>query len=171
MGWLLKILGAFIMSDISISLVPVEKCPDEVLIPFFRKCTFSKTNARVFQKAENMVLVHLEVNTDSNLKPLTLGEFLNQCNTPCSFGKPIMIGGHTWCHLSSMEFFIWVKRDDEPPINVCSKDPVDMTLVPEIDIDAVTEMLSQGLTNIRNSFVAFQKKLEPSLNCTALTET
>lgn len=103
-----------------------------------------------------------------------------------------MIGGHTWCHLSSVEFFLWVKRDDESPINVRSGDPPDMaygvsvsvdftlsiqctnlmqTLVPEIDMDAVTEMLERGLTKIRDSFVAFQKKLEPGLNCTALAET
>lgn len=190
------------MPDMSMSLFPVEERPNEVLIPFFGECAFSETDAHVFQKAENMVLAHPEVKcvtvvlvheateyappdqestvskalfggTDSNPKPLALGEFLDRRNTPRSFGEPIVIGGHTWCHLSSVEFFLWVKRDDESPINVRSEDPAGMayeTLVPEIDMDAVTEMLERGLTKIRDFFVAFQKKLEPSLNCTALAE-
>lgn len=49
------------MSDMSMSLTPVEERPDEVLIPFFGECAFSETDAHVFQKAENMVLAHPEV--------------------------------------------------------------------------------------------------------------
>lgn len=93
---------------------------------------------------ESTILKALFGGTDSNPKLLTLGEFLDQRNRPRSFGEPIVIRGHTCCHLSSVEYFLWAKRDDESPINVRSEDPADMaygTLVPEIDMDAVTEML------------------------------
>jgi hypothetical protein len=116
--------------------------------------------------------------TDSDPKPLTLKQFINLHTTPRSFGEPIVIGDYTWCHLSMAEYFVWVKRDDGSPINIHSQDPADMAyrvsifidFTLSIDMDAVTEMLKRGLTKIKDSFINFQKELEPSLDCTALTE-
>lgn len=40
-GWPLKIPGASVMPDMSMSPTPVEEHPDEVLVPFFGECAFS----------------------------------------------------------------------------------------------------------------------------------
>ncbi|KAG1857711.1 hypothetical protein DFJ58DRAFT_878153 [Suillus subalutaceus] len=115
--------------------------------------------------ALNTVLKVLLGSTDSDLQPLTLKEFINLRTTPRSFGEPTVIGDHTWCHLSSVEYFVWVKGDDGP-IDIRSNDPAHMvygTLVPTLDMDAITEMLE-------DSCVTFQKQLIPDLDCTILAE-
>jgi hypothetical protein len=220
MNWSLEITDGSVMPDMVISVTAVEGPLEVMLIPFYGECALSETDDHVFRKVESVILAHPDVicilvmlaheaadytapscdstisktlcgGTDSDLKPLTLKQFINLCTTPHSFSEPIMIGDYTWCHLSTVEYFVWVKRDDGSPINIRSQDPADMaygvsifidftlsiditnlrqTLVPKISMDAITEMLKRGLTKIKDSFVDFQKELEPSLNCTALVE-
>ncbi|KAG2113310.1 hypothetical protein BD769DRAFT_1673853 [Suillus cothurnatus] len=202
MNWSLEIADGSVMPDMVISVTAVEGPLEVVLIPFYGECALSETDDHVFRKVESVILAHLDVicvlvvlareaadytapgcdstisktlcgGTDSDPKPLTLKQFINLRTTPRSFGEPVVIGDYTWCHLSTVEYFVWVKRDDGSPINIRSQDPADMaygTLVPEISMDAVTEMLKRGLTKIKDSFVDFQKELEPSLDCTALAE-
>ncbi|KAG1823836.1 uncharacterized protein BJ212DRAFT_1326898 [Suillus subaureus] len=201
---MLEIADGSIMPDMAMTVTAVEGPTEVVLIPFVAECALSETDEHVFEKAEDIILAYPDViciavmlvreareyaapdyrdstvptalcgGTDSDPKPLTLKQFINLRTTPRSFGEPTVIGDHTWCHLSSVEYFVWVKRDDGSPIDIRSQDPGDMAygiVMPEIDMDAVTEMLERGLTKVRDSFVAFQKELEPSVDCTALAES
>ncbi|KAG1890794.1 hypothetical protein F4604DRAFT_1949163 [Suillus subluteus] len=187
--------------DMTISVTALEGPTEVVLIPFFGECALTETDKQVFRKTEKVILAHLDTicvvvvlaceatdydapgkdstaskvlrgGTDGNPQPLTLKEFINLRTTPRSFGEPIVIADHTWCHLSSVEYFIWVKGNDGP-IDIRSEDPAHMTygtLGRTLDMDAVTEMLERGLTKIKDSFVTFQKQLVPDLDCTVLAE-
>ncbi|KAG1832861.1 hypothetical protein DFJ58DRAFT_736265 [Suillus subalutaceus] len=196
MAWSLKTANGSVVPDMVVTVNAVEE-PTRVLIPFVGECALSETDEHIFGKAEDIILAHPEVicmvvvlvreaadyaapSPDSTAsktlcdpKSLTLEEFLDLRTTPRSIGEPIVMADHTWCHLSSVEYFVWVKRDDGSPINIRSQDPADMaygTLVPEIAMDAVTEMFERGLTKMKDYFVDFQKRLESSLDCAVLAE-
>ncbi|KAG1858043.1 hypothetical protein DFJ58DRAFT_782617 [Suillus subalutaceus] len=187
--------------DMTISVTALEGPTEVVLIPFFGECALTETDEQVFRKTEKVILAHpdticvmvvlareatdydapgkdstaskvLRGGTNGNPQPLTLKEFINLRTTPRSFGEPIVIGDHTWGHLSSVEYFIWVKGNDGP-IDIRSEDPAHMaygTLGPTLDMDAVTGMLERGLTKMKDSFVTFQKQIVPDLDCTVLAE-
>jgi hypothetical protein len=201
MSWSLEIPDGVIIPDMTVSVTALEGPTEVVLIPFVGECAHTETDKHVFEKVEKVILAHpdticvvvvlareaaeyaapgkdstaskvLHGGTDSSPKPLSLKEFINLRTTPRSFGEPIIIADHAWCHLSSVEYFVWARGDDGP-IDIRSEDPAHMaygTLVPTLDMDAVTEMLNRGLTKIRDSFVTFQKQLVPDLDCTALAE-
>ncbi|KAG1851406.1 hypothetical protein F4604DRAFT_1686898 [Suillus subluteus] len=165
---MLEIADGSVMPDMAITVTAVEGPTEVVLIPFVAECALSETDEHVFEKAEDIILAYPDViciavvlvheareyaapdyrdstvptalcgGTDSDPKPLTLKQFINLRTMPRSFGD------HTWCHLSSVEYFVWVKRDDGSPIDIHSQDPGDMAygiVMPEIDMDAVMEML------------------------------
>ncbi|KAG2030496.1 hypothetical protein BDR03DRAFT_987043 [Suillus americanus] len=174
MAWSLKIAEGSVIPDMLITVNAVEGPTQVVLIPFIGECALSETDKHVFGKAEDIILAHLEVicvvvvlvreaavyaaprpdstasKTLCDSKPLTLKEFLDLRTMPRSFGEPVMIADHTWCHLSLVEYFVW-------------------TLVPEIAMDAVTDMLERGLTKMKDYFVDFQKSLS-GLDGAALAE-
>ncbi|KAG1849456.1 hypothetical protein DFJ58DRAFT_729536 [Suillus subalutaceus] len=162
------------MPDMAITVTAVEGPTEVVLIPFIVECALSETDEHVFEKAEDIILAYPDViciavvlvheareyatpdycdstvptalcgSTDSDPKPLTLKQFINLHTTLRSFGEPTIISDNTWCHLSSVEYFVWVKKDDGSLIDVHSQDPEDMAygiVMPEIDMDTVTEML------------------------------
>jgi len=55
----------------------------------------------------------------------SLDEFLALCpnaGKPLSLSAPIKIKGHTWCHINSVDYYIWVRQPVEGPIDLDSTD-------------------------------------------------
>ncbi|KAG1746786.1 hypothetical protein EDD22DRAFT_958331 [Suillus occidentalis] len=105
-----------------------------------------------------------------DLTPLDLESFITERFPPCT---SITIADHNWCHISTVEIFVWVRGDDELIINIDNEDAEHMargTLLPEIDMGAVGVMLNRGVEKIRDSLVTFSKQLDPSLDTTELEE-
>ncbi|KAG1784685.1 uncharacterized protein HD556DRAFT_1451489 [Suillus plorans] len=191
----------WVTPDMTISVTALEGPTEVVMIPFYGECALTETDEHVFGKVEDVIAAHPDVicvvvvlvreatkyaapvadstasktlhgGTDSEPQPLTLKSFINLRTTPRSFGEPVMVADHTWCHVASVEYFVWVRKD-ETPIDIRSDDPADMAygiLVPMIDMNAVMQMLERGLIKIKESFVAFQKQIEPHLDFTILEE-
>lgn len=113
-------------------------------------------------------------------KPLPLHAFIDQRSTPRDFDSPFKVADHTWCHVESVEYFIWIKGDDEKPIDMRNSKPenrahgvrslflgilVDITrflqiLLPELHMDNITSILKRGMSKMRDIFLAFQKELD-----------
>jgi hypothetical protein len=47
----------------------------------------------------------------------TLGSYISAQATTVTTGQPIVVAGHTWCHLKSVEFTVWVS-DGHNPIDI-----------------------------------------------------
>ncbi|KAG1867237.1 hypothetical protein DFJ58DRAFT_861492 [Suillus subalutaceus] len=63
-----------------------------------------------------------------------------------SHDKHIVIAGHTWCHLASVRFHVWVRGDE--PINVDNDNNELLargTLFPNQDMDEVEAMIKKGM--------------------------
>ncbi|KAG2737492.1 hypothetical protein P692DRAFT_20761633, partial [Suillus brevipes Sb2] len=85
----------------------------------------------------------------------------------------ITVANHNWCHIKSVEFFVWVRGDDESVIDLDNEDAEHMahgTLLPNLDMGAVQAMLKRGAEKIRDSFVTFSKRLDPDIDCTELEQ-
>ncbi|KAG1726779.1 hypothetical protein EDD22DRAFT_961359 [Suillus occidentalis] len=203
MTWPLEVKDGIVTPDIIITVNAMEGPTEVLLIPFYGECVLSETDEHVFEKMAKVIRAHPDIicvvvvlvheatdytspkilsdvsnilhgdTNDGYPQPHTLRSFIRKRSTSRTVGQPIMIAGHTWCHLSSVEYFVWTK-EGEAPIDIRSQDPAHMaygTLLPEVDMDAITEMLEQGLNKIKDSFVDFQKEIEPDLDCTALVES
>ncbi|KAG1727196.1 hypothetical protein EDD22DRAFT_961291 [Suillus occidentalis] len=104
-------------------------------------------------------------------EPLSLKSFINKRSTPRNFEQPVRIANHTWCHIQSVEYFLWIKGDDNKPIdmrNGKAEDRAHGTLVPELHMDAITKLLDRGMEKFRNLFLAFQKECDPTIDRSVL---
>lgn len=52
--------------------------------------------------------------------PLSLKSFIKKCSTSHNFKQPVRIANHIWCHIQSVEYFLWIKEDDNKLINMCN---------------------------------------------------
>jgi hypothetical protein len=155
MTWPLEVRDGSVTPDIIITVTAMEGPTEVLLIPLYGECALTETDEHVFGKAERVVRTHPDIlcvlvvlvreatdyaapgedspasqilhgDTDGGyVPPLTLKSFSKKRTSPRVIGGPIVVGGHTWCHLSSVEYFIWVKEDDEP-IDIRSQDPAHM---------------------------------------------
>ncbi|KAG2150776.1 hypothetical protein DEU56DRAFT_752451 [Suillus clintonianus] len=88
---------------------------------------------------------------------------MTKCLTAWSFKDPIKVRDHKWCHVQSVVYFIWVKGEEDKPIdmrNGKSEDRARGTLLPEIHTDNVTKLLNRGMESMRDLFLKFQKDLD-----------
>jgi hypothetical protein len=95
--------------------------------------------------------------------PLSLKSFINKRSTPRTFEQPVRIANHTWCHVQSVEYFLWIKGDDDKPIdmrNGKAEHRAHGTLVPELRMDAITKLLDRGMEKLRDLFFSFQKECD-----------
>ncbi|KAG2122170.1 hypothetical protein BD769DRAFT_1670979 [Suillus cothurnatus] len=181
--------------DICITVTPAEGPTKTVLVPFVGECMCSEDKAHAINKLKNTIAAHPHVkmavlglvheaqpyrSPDKNSvasqtlgkcnEALPLNEFITKCFLLCT---PIRIAHHNWCHISSVELFVWVRGDDEPILDLDNKAAEHMahgTLLRDVNMDAVKSMLKRGLEKIRDSFVAFSKELDPAVDCTELEE-
>jgi hypothetical protein len=126
--------------DICITVTPAEGPTKIVLVPFVGECACSEDKAHAINKLKNTIAAHPHVkmavlglvreaqpyrSPDENSvasqtlgkrdEALPLNEFITERFPPCT---PIRIAHHNWCHISSVELFVWVRGDDEPVLDL-----------------------------------------------------
>ncbi|KAG2130267.1 hypothetical protein DEU56DRAFT_757938 [Suillus clintonianus] len=181
--------------DICITVTAAKGPTQTMLVPFIGECACSEDKDHAILKLKNTIAAHPHAKmavlslvheaqpysspdddsfaseTFSKLKePLPLEEFITERLPPC---MPITVADHSCCYISSVEFFVWVRGDDEDIIDLDNDDADHMahgTLLPHIKMDAVKAMLTRGVGKIRDSFVSFSKQLNPEIDCTELEE-
>ncbi|KAG2740676.1 hypothetical protein P692DRAFT_20638690, partial [Suillus brevipes Sb2] len=87
-------------------------------------------------------------NLPSQPEPLSLKSFITKCSTPCTFEHPVRVANNTWCHIQSVKYFLWIKGDDNKPIDMHNRKAEHRahgTLVPEFRMDAITKLLDRGM--------------------------
>ncbi|KAI6010230.1 hypothetical protein EDC04DRAFT_2610296 [Pisolithus marmoratus] len=96
---------------------------------------------------------------------LSQKEFLDLCadlNELIHLSKSIIIGGHIWCHLATVEYFIWVREVRGNPINI-DNSSTDSTargmLFPEVRMGEVDAMLSKAISSFKGSIILFFERL------------
>ncbi|KAG2143673.1 hypothetical protein DEU56DRAFT_910800 [Suillus clintonianus] len=97
--------------------------------------------------------------------PLPLKTFINKRSTPRNFEQPVRIANHTWCHVQSVEYFMWLKGDKKKPIdmrNGKAEHRAHGTLVPGLHMEPVTQILDKAMEKFRDLFLEFQKKSDPT---------
>lgn len=152
MNYPLKIGGSKIVNpDMTITISAVDDAPSVVLVPAIGECAFSQNRDKVFKRMEDEIEAHPDAvlaiivlvregiryacpnadsiaskelrNGEDDPQSLTLDEFISQRTTPRSFDTPIRVGEHDWCHIQSVEYFVWVKGDHQDRIDVRNYDP------------------------------------------------
>lgn len=103
--------------------------------------------------------------------------------------QPIVIAGHTWCHLASARFHIWVRGNE--PINIdvdnnelqaCGVSICEhirfallmallQTLFPNQDMDAVDAMIEKGMVMMRDRIATVCQEAAPGSDITALQDS
>lgn len=51
-------------------------------------------------------------------RPVSLEEFITMRSTPREYNEPITIADHVWCHVDSVEYFVWFKGEKDKPIDM-----------------------------------------------------
>jgi hypothetical protein len=130
--------------DICITVTAASGPTRIVLVPFIGECACSEDKSHAIRKLKNTIAAHPHIKmailglvreaqpfkspdsdsvasqTLSTLdEPLPLEEFITERFPPCT---PIMIANHNWCHISSVEFFVWVKGEDESILDLDNED-------------------------------------------------
>lgn len=151
MNYPLKLTDQLVTPDLTMTLTAVDGAPQVVIVPSVGECAVSQNRAHVFDKVENEIFAHPEAvlaiivlvreaisyespqdistastllrNGTDNPKPLSLRDFLQLRSTPRSFNQPIRIADHDWAHLESVEYFVWVKGDNQERIDVRNTNP------------------------------------------------
>ncbi|KAG2357130.1 hypothetical protein BDR07DRAFT_1421165 [Suillus spraguei] len=62
-----------------------------------------------------------------------------------SYDKAIVIANHTWCHLRSVRFHVWVRGDEPIDVDVDNELLARGTLFPNQDMGAVDTMIEKGM--------------------------
>ncbi|KIK78474.1 hypothetical protein PAXRUDRAFT_16854 [Paxillus rubicundulus Ve08.2h10] len=87
---------------------------------------------------------------------------------------PVTVADHTWCHVSNVDYHVWVK-DGEERINISTQSSGMVVaygmLFPNIYMDMVDIVIHQGLLKIRDGMVQFSKRLDPEADTSLLSAT
>ncbi|KIK35707.1 hypothetical protein CY34DRAFT_16866 [Suillus luteus UH-Slu-Lm8-n1] len=107
------------------------------------------------------------------ISPRSVSSFYSlQEDTDRSHDQPIVIAGHTWCHLASARFHIWVRGDEPINIDVDNNElQACGTLFPNQDMDAVDAMIKKGMVMIRDCIATVCQEAAPGSNITALQDS
>ncbi|KAG1796905.1 hypothetical protein EV424DRAFT_1352914 [Suillus variegatus] len=195
MNLALEIEGASVTPDISIALMKVKGLRNELLIPFIAECACSETVAHALDKMKKTIRAHPEVTMAilavvreakvyespkegsvasatllTSQRPMPRSEFIAEEFPPC---EPVEIAGHTWCHLSSVEYMVWVKPDDAAQLDLDDEDEQYMAcgaLFPAFHMGAVMNMIQRGLEKVRDAFAAYSEHLNETVDVTRLEE-
>ncbi|KAG1893758.1 uncharacterized protein F5891DRAFT_1258309 [Suillus fuscotomentosus] len=93
-----------------------------------------------------MQTLHNRCDSEEKPDPISLEDFINQCSTPQDFKEPLQVADHTWCHIESVEYFVWIKGDKDKVIDMHNSKPEDR---------------AYGMSSImRDLFLSFQKDLD-----------
>ncbi|KAG2744920.1 hypothetical protein P692DRAFT_20877480 [Suillus brevipes Sb2] len=179
--------------DICITVTPAVGPTKIVLVPFVGECACSEDKAHAIGKLKDTIAAHPDTQMavlglirearpysspvkgsiawktlSKPNKTLPLADFITKRHLPCT---PITVAQHVWCHIRTVEVFVWVRGDDGSAINLDNEDNMAHgTLLLDINMDAVKLMLKRGLGKIRDSLVTFSKQLNSEIDCTELEE-
>ncbi|KIK20173.1 hypothetical protein PISMIDRAFT_106193 [Pisolithus microcarpus 441] len=107
---------------------------------------------------------------------LSQKEFLalrTNLSEPICLGKSITVGGHTWCHLATVEYFIWVREVRGNLININNSSTDSSTrgmLFPEIRMGEVDVMFNKAISTFKDSIVLFFEQLGESFETGEIDE-
>lgn len=107
------------------------------------------------------------------ISPRSVSSFYSlQEDTDRSHDQPIVIAGHTWCHLASARFHIWVRGDEPINIDVDNNElQACGTLFPNRDMDAVDAMIEKGMVMMRDCIATSCQKATPGSDITAIQDS
>ncbi|KIK21586.1 hypothetical protein PISMIDRAFT_12212 [Pisolithus microcarpus 441] len=107
---------------------------------------------------------------------LSQKEFLALCadlSEPICLGKSITVGGHTWHHLATVEYFIWVREVGGNPINIDNSGTDSSArgvLFPEIRMGEVDTMFDKAISAFKDSIILFFERLGESFETGEIDE-
>ncbi|KAI6044303.1 hypothetical protein EDC04DRAFT_2940816 [Pisolithus marmoratus] len=107
---------------------------------------------------------------------LSQKEFLDLCadlNEPVHLGKSIIVGGHIWCHLATVEYFIWVREVRGNLIDIDNSGADSTTrgmLFPEVRMGEVDAMLDKAISSFKGSIILFFERLGESFSTGEIEE-
>lgn len=130
--------------DMSISFTTMEGPSRAALVPFIGECAFSQDEGKLIQKLKSEVAAHPEVvlvvaviireespyrspapysptwETLCKGPPSSFNDFMADIegSKERTLSRPIVVAGHTWCKVASVEYRVWVRRDKDEPIDV-----------------------------------------------------
>ncbi|KIJ21097.1 hypothetical protein PAXINDRAFT_152766 [Paxillus involutus ATCC 200175] len=173
--------------------------PKKLQLPFIAECAFSQTRNSVFTKVKHEIVAHPEVvmvlivvinevplygaprdhsvaweRFKCDILPLELDAFITACDEISEdvLKGPIVAVGHTWCTISSVDYYVWLKKE-AVPINIGDEDgeySVHGTLPGNVNMDRVQILLNKGFELIKSSLVSFCKEIDPDADCTNLEQ-
>ncbi|KAG2032813.1 hypothetical protein BDR03DRAFT_739343 [Suillus americanus] len=88
-----------------------------------------------------------------------------------SLDQPVVVAGHTWCHLGSVRFHVWVRGDEPINIDVDSELLARGTLFPNQDMGAVDTMIEKGMVVMRDHLEDVCQKVAPGSDISALRDS
>ncbi|KIK82223.1 hypothetical protein PAXRUDRAFT_27652, partial [Paxillus rubicundulus Ve08.2h10] len=106
----------------------------------------------------SLSLQHFLKDPQDQLEPQGLSQ-----TTGCSLSQPIVVKEHVWCHIFSVEYYVWVKKGDEL-IDINKRDAEHMaqgSLFLELLMDAVKEMVSDQFLKIKNYISTLYSTMDP----------
>ncbi|KAG2029275.1 hypothetical protein BDR03DRAFT_975911, partial [Suillus americanus] len=90
---------------------------------------------------------------------------------PRSLEEPIVVAGHTWCHLGSVRFHVWVRGDEPINIDVDNELMACGTLFPNQDMGAVDSRIEKGMMMMRDHLADDCQKVAPGSDISALRDS
>ncbi|KAG1902954.1 uncharacterized protein F5891DRAFT_1186095 [Suillus fuscotomentosus] len=216
MNLTLEIPGRSVIPNICTSMMKAKGLANELLIPLIGECACSVTVASTLERMGRIIRAHLEAavailaivqevkanqcpqvgsiaseTLSASERPMVLKQFITKEFT---LGEPVKITGHDWCHLSSVEYMVWIKKDGEAQISIDDHDEEYMAhgihfffnveqsvadskvsdyiqmLFPEIRMDGIVNMLRRGLEKVKDMFINFTQWLDETMDVTWLEE-
>jgi hypothetical protein len=152
MNYSLQIEGKSVAPDMTITLTSAAEPAEDVVVSGLAECALSEDFDHVFTKMGNEVTAHPEVDfaiigvineatsyespedgstafktlisDDATDFPLSLKSFIRQRSTPRQSDQPVRVADHDWCHVRSVEYYVWARGPgaDGTPINIHDHD-------------------------------------------------
>ncbi|KAI6003395.1 hypothetical protein EDC04DRAFT_2908266 [Pisolithus marmoratus] len=201
MNHLIRFDNSEFIPDMLLSLRDISKRMNEPsMFLLISECAFSQNEAVLHNKLKklivelpNLVAVMMIVWEDvpfsspqkksttweyfkSHGRLLSQKEFLDlhaDLNELIHLGKSIIVGGHIWCHLAAVDYFIWMREVGGNPINIDNSSTDSTTrgmLFPEVRMGEVDTMLNKVISSFKGSIILFFERLGESFSTGEIEE-
>jgi len=131
--------------DMSISFTATEGPRRAARIPFIGECAFSQDEGKLIQKLMSEVAAHPEVvlvvvviireespyrspapyslaweTLCKDLESSSFNDFIAKIegSEERTLSRPVVVAGHMWCKIASIEYRVWVRADGDEPIDL-----------------------------------------------------
>ncbi|KAG1818383.1 hypothetical protein EV424DRAFT_969530, partial [Suillus variegatus] len=85
-----------------------------------------------------------------------------------SLDQPVVVAGHTWCHLASVRFHVWVRGEKPINIDVDNELLARGTLFPNQDMDVIDTMIEKGMVMMRDYIATVCQEVVPGNHISAI---